>query len=112
MNLLRIKHENILALFYIPLEVINFTRTSADMFFIAIVMEAILFSGVYYGIKTTRKELIEEVKAGEYDDLIEDIKETLEPFRRIKQRLANVFNSIKKGSYTKQPKTTTLADAF
>ena len=112
MRLLRIKHENILALFYIPLAVVNITRASENMFLIAIAMQVLLFSGVYYGIRETRHELIADIKAGEYDDIIEEFNEMLETFRSIKLKLAKVFNSIKKGSYTKQPKTTTLADAL
>ena len=112
MKLLRIKHENILALIYIPLAVVNITRASENMFLIAIAMQVLLFSGIYYGIRATRKEIIADIKAGEYDDLIAEYNEMLETFRSIHRKVANVFNSIKKGSYTKQPKTTKLTDAF
>ena len=91
MRLLRIKHENILALFYIPLAVVNITRASENMFLIAIAMQVLLFSGVYYGIRETRHELIADIKAGEYDDIIEEFNEMLETFRSIKLTLAKVF---------------------
>ena len=112
MRLLKIKHENILALIYIPYAVINLSRASENMFLVAIAMQVLLFSGIYYAIKTTRKEIIADIKAGEYDDLIAEYNEMLERFRNLHRKVAHVFNSIKKGSYTKQPKTTKLTDAF
>ena len=112
MKLLRLKTENLLALLYIPVAILNTTKADADFLIIAIVMHFILLAGVYYGIRETRHELIADIKAGLYEEELEEIKEAIASFRRVKNTIANTFKDIKKRSYTKRTKNDQVKRCF
>lgn len=112
MKLLRLKTENLLALLYIPVAILNTTKADTDFLIIAIVMHFILLAGVYYGIRKTRHELIADIKAGLYEEELEEIKEAIASFRRVKNTIANTFKDIKKEVIRSELKTTKLKDAF
>ena len=112
MKLLRLKTENLLALLYIPVAILNTTKADAGFLIIAIVMHFILLAGVYYGIRETRHELIADIKAGLYEEELEEIKEAIASFRRVKNTIANTFKNIKKEVIRSELKTTKLKDAF
>ena len=112
MKLLRVKTENLLALLYLPIGIINITKADADFIIIAILMQALLIAGLFYGIRETRHELIRDIKAGEYEEELEAIKNAIATFRRIKGTIATKLEDIKKEVIGSKLKTTKLKDAF
>ena len=112
MKLLRLKTENLLALLYIPVAILNTTKADADFLLLAIMMQALLIAGLFYGIRETRHELIADIKAGEYEEELEQIKEAIATFRRIKGTIATKLEDIKKEVIGSKLKTTKLKDAF
>lgn len=112
MKILRIKTENILTLAYIPVAIINLTKANSEMLLLAIMMQLLLLSGLFYGIRTTRHELIADIKNGDNDDLIEEIETYLDAVRNFFKNAYKVYEGIKKEVTQKQPKTTKLKDAF
>ena len=62
---LQIKWENIFLPLAIPCIINQLINAQEGMKIIAIVMILLLFSGVWYGIKDTRKEILQEVKQTE-----------------------------------------------
>lgn len=112
MKLLQVKTENLLAILYLPIGLINIFKANTDFLLSAIMMQALLIIGLFYGIRETRHELIREIKAGEYEEELEQIKEAIATFRRIKDTIANKLEDIKKEVIGSDLKTTKLKDAF
>lgn len=112
MNLLRIKIENILVIIYLPIGLVNITKAEPSTILFAIILQGLLITGLHYGIRSTRKELIKDILEGEYEDLLEDIAETIESLIRVKEAIINTFRSTKKEVIGSKLKTTKLKDAF
>lgn len=112
MKLLRIKSENILTLAYIPVAVINLTRANSEMLLVAIMMQLLITVGLFYGIRTTRHELIRDIKNGDYDDLIEEFNYYIDAVRNFFRNAYEIYLGIKKEVTQKHPKTTKLKDAL
>ena len=112
MKLLRVKTENLLALLYLPIGIINITKVRADFIIIAILMQFLLIAVLFYGIRETRHELIRDIKAGEYEEELETIKNAIATIRRIKGTIATKLEDIKKRSYRKQTKNDQVKRCF
>lgn len=112
MRILKLKIENLLTLFYIIVSLINIYKTNNDMLLTSIALHLIIVFIVYYGVKETRKAIIEDIKDGLLEDLNDNLLESLEPLTSLIELLKDAVYNIKKRSYTKQPKTTKLKDAF
>ena len=110
--MLRVKTENLLTLLYLPIGIINITKADASLLVLTIMMQAFILISLFYGIRITRRELIKEIKAGEYTEEIEDIKKAIASFRRIKETIATKLEALKKEVIGSKLKTTKLKDAF
>ena len=109
MNLLKFKIENLLAVFYIPIGIINIAKADAGLLFTAIILQASLIAVLHYGIKTTRKDLIKSILAGDFEEEIEQIKNAIATFRSLKKTIAI---NTKKEVIGSKLRTTKLKDAF
>lgn len=95
-NLLRIKYENILAFMYIPYLIINLCKANEDMIILALLMHLTMLIGLYYVIKTMRKEKLQELRNGTYESfesfILEDI---IEIINNIKSALKTIKKANK-----------------
>lgn len=112
MQILKLRIERVLATLFIPYAIINISKASKEMFITAIFMQALLFLLVYVGTKGTREAILEDLKDGELDEYIEEIKAYIEPIKELIEAVNDAYKSIKKEAIKKQTKTTKLKDAF
>lgn len=69
-----IKYENILAFLYVPYLIINTSKANVDMILLALFSHIITLLGIYFTIRVSRREALEELKNGTYESFIlEDI---------------------------------------
>ena len=81
-KLFSVKYENILAIIYIPYMIINLSKASKEMFLVAIAMHLLLSLVLFYGIRITRKEALEEIKQGIYEPII-DLEEISDYIKQV-----------------------------
>jgi len=92
-NLLRIKYENILAFMYIPYLIINLCKANKDMIVLALLIHLTMLIGLYYVIKTMRKETLQELRNGTYESFI--IEDIIEIINNIKSALKTIKKANK-----------------
>lgn len=112
MRILKLRIERVLATLFIPYAIINISKASKEMFITAIFMQTLFFIAIYIGTKEARKTLIEDLKNGELDEYIEEVKAYIEPIKELIEAVNTAYKSIKKEAIKKQTKTTKLKDAF
>ena len=109
MKILKVRAERLLVLLYLPLGLISILKANTDFLLTSIMMQTLLITSLYYGIRETRKTLIEEIKAGIYAEDLEEIKEAI---ASIKKTIATALKGTKKEVIGSNLKTTKLKDAF
>lgn len=57
-----IKYENIFAFLYAPYLIINTSKADVDMILLALLSHIITLLGIYYTIRVSRREALEELK--------------------------------------------------
>ena len=94
---LHIKYENILAFMYIPYLIINLCKANEDMIILALLMHLTMLIGLYYVIKTMRKETLQELRNGTYESFIlEDIIEIINNIKSALKTINKLINEIYK----------------
>ena len=87
-----IKYENIFAFLYAPYLIINTSKADVDMILLALLSHIITLLGIYYTIRVSRREALEELKNGTYESFIlEDILIILKNIKNAIKRLKTRF---------------------
>lgn len=94
-----IKYENIFASLYAPYIIINTSKADVDMILLALLSHIITLLGIYYTIRVSRREALQELKNGTYESFIlEDIliilKNTNNAIKGLKIRFKNIVNLL------------------
>lgn len=102
-KLFSVKYENILAILYIPYMIINLGKASNEMFLIAIAMHLLLSLVLFYSIRTTRKEALEEIRHGIYEPIfdLEEISDYIKEFIITLNKMKKcIIKEVKTQKYT------------
>lgn len=94
-KLYRIKWENILTILFIPLAISQFLKANVDFKLLSVLLSMTLYGGLALSVRIVRKEVLEEIKKGTYEPLI-DLSEEAEAIRLFIKNTFKVFKAIKK----------------
>ena len=94
-QLYKIKWENILLMLFIPLAIIQFNKAHIDFKLVSVLMSITLCSGLALCIRIGRKEVLQEIKNGTYEPLV-DLSEEDEAIKLFIKNTIKVFKNIKK----------------
>lgn len=94
-KLYKIKWENILLMLFIPLAIIQFNKAHIDFKLVSVLMSLTLYGGLALSVRIGRKEVLEEIKNGTYEPLI-DISEEVKAIKLFIKNTNKAFKGIKK----------------
>ena len=94
-QLYKIKWENILLMLFIPLAIIQFNKAHIDFKLVSVLMSITLCSSLAISIRIVRKEVLQEIKNGTYEPLV-DLSEEAEAIKLFIKNTIKVFKNIKK----------------
>ena len=94
-QLYKIKWENILLILFIPLAIIQFNKAHIDYKSVSVLMSITLYGGLALSVRIGRKEVLQEIKNGTYEPLV-DLSEEAEAIKLFIRNTIKVFKGIKK----------------
>lgn len=97
-KLYKIKWENILLILFTPIAIIQFNKAHIDYKLISVLMSLTLYGGLALSVRVGRKEVLEQIKNGTYEPLIDlsEVKECLDMIKAFIKSTNIALKSIKK----------------